>query len=101
MCTHLAFHMNVWIKLTYYLNQLSITHVCVLLFFFVSSPEHNMLKVSFCDCPKSVMHRPPSTRGHISCSVDLKIGQNICLDEISDELKFGSSRVKNLVTRSN
>ena len=24
-------------------------------------------------------------RGHISCSIDLKIGRNVCLDEISDE----------------
>ena len=27
---------------------------------------------------------------HISCSTDLKIGQNICLDEIEDNFKFGS-----------
>ena len=24
-------------------------------------------------------------RGHVSCSINLKIGQNVCLDEISDE----------------
>ena len=34
-------------------------------------------------------------RGHISCSVDLKIGQNICCDEILEEFEFRSPEVKN------
>ena len=34
-------------------------------------------------------------RGHISCSIELKIGQNVCLDEISDEHKFELAGVKN------
>ena len=29
------------------------------------------------------------SRGHISCSIDLKSSQNLNLDEISDELNFG------------
>ena len=33
------------------------------------------------------------SRGHISCSIDLKIGQNVCLDEISDEFEFQSTGV--------
>ena len=35
------------------------------------------------------------SRGHISCSIDLKIGQNIYLDKIFDEIEFGSPWVKN------
>ena len=31
----------------------------------------------------------------------MKLGQNVCLDEISDKFKNGSCRVKNLVTKSN
>ena len=34
------------------------------------------------------------SRGHISCSINLKFGQNVCLDEIPDELEFGSPGVK-------
>ena len=34
------------------------------------------------------------SRGHISCSIDLKFGENVCLGEISDEFKFGSPREK-------
>ena len=39
-------------------------------------------------------------RGHIYCSVDLKIGQNVCRDQISNEFEFGSPGVKKYVTRS-
>ena len=35
------------------------------------------------------------SRGHISCSIDLKISQNVCLDKILDEFKFRSPGVKN------
>ena len=35
-----------------------------------------------------------NSRGYISCSIDLKIGQNVCLDEILD--KFGSPEGQNL-----
>ena len=30
------------------------------------------------------------SRGHNSCLIDLKISQDVCLDEISDKCKFGS-----------
>ena len=62
-----------------------------------SSPEH-MLKVSFCGHPISVVlhqYLPCGhTRGHNFCSIDLKFGQNVCLDKISDEFEFGSLGVK-------
>ena len=35
------------------------------------------------------------SRNHISCSIDFKIGQNVCLDEISDEFGFRSHGVIN------
>ena len=38
------------------------------------------------------------SRGHIFCSIIMKRGQNVCLNEIWDELESGSCRVKNLVT---
>ena len=41
-----------------------------------------MLKVSFCGDAISRHHLPCGhSRGHISCSIDLKIGQNVRLDE--------------------
>ena len=40
------------------------------------------------------------SRGNIPCSTDLKIGQNVCLDESSNDFEFGSPWVKNLVSRS-
>ena len=50
---------------------------------FVSSPELNVLKVSFCGGPMSVVrhqHLPCGhARDHIFCSIDLKFGQNVCL----------------------
>ena len=35
-----------------------------------------------------------SSRGHISSLIILKLGQNVCLDKISDEFENGSCRVK-------
>ena len=32
---------------------------------------------------------PGHSRGHISCSIDQEIGQNVCLDETWDQLEFG------------
>ena len=37
----------------------------------------------------------PGSRGHIYSPVIMKLGQNVCLDEISDDFKNGSCRVKN------
>ena len=50
----------------------------------LSSTEHSMLKVSFCGRPKSDVRRQHlpcgHSNGHIFCSVNLKFGQNVCLD---------------------
>ena len=35
------------------------------------------------------------SRGHIFSPIIMKLGQNVCLDEISDETENGSCRVKN------
>ena len=35
------------------------------------------------------------SRGHIFSPIVMKLNQNVCLDEFSDELKNGSCRVKN------
>ena len=40
-------------------------------------------------------------KGHIFSTIIMKHDLNVCLDEISDELKNGSCWVKNQVTRSN
>ena len=71
---------------------------------FLSLPEHNVLKVSFCGHPMSVVHHQHLLcghfRGHISCSVNLEYGQNVCLGKISDKLELGSSGVINYLARS-
>ena len=62
------------------------------IYVFISSPEQNVLKVSFSGHPMLVVRRQHLPcghfRGHISCSIDLKVGQNVCLDKISDEFEF-------------
>ena len=40
------------------------------------------------------------SRGHIFSPLIMKLGQNVCLDEISYEFEIGSCWVKNRVTRS-
>ena len=40
------------------------------------------------------------SRGHIFNPMIMKLGQNVCLNEISDEFESGSCHVKNYVTRS-
>ena len=35
------------------------------------------------------------SRGHIFSLIIMKLGQNVCLDEILDEFKIGSCLVKN------
>ena len=39
------------------------------------------------------------SRGHILSWILMKLGQNVCIDEISDEFEIGSCRVKNKVIR--
>ena len=50
-------------------------------------------------CPSSVVRRPSSTcvrsRGHSFGRILMKVGQVVCLDEISDEFENGSCGVKN------
>ena len=64
-----------------------------------SSPEHKVLKLSFCGHPVSVVcrqHLPCGhSRGHIFCSMVKKFGQNVCLDKISNNFIFGSPGIKN------
>ena len=59
-----------------------------------SSPELEVLRVSYCD--PSCVHRPSCfinflpcvrSRGHIFSPTIMKLGQNVCLDEISHEFK--------------
>ena len=40
------------------------------------------------------------SRGHFFSLIIMKLGQNVCLDEISDGFENGSCWVKNYVTRS-
>ena len=82
-----------------------------LFFFFFSSPEHEVLMVSYWDSavsgvrrPSCVVRRPSSvvnflpcvrSRGHSFGRILMKVGQDVCLDEISDEFETGSCGVKN------
>ena len=71
---------------------------------FVSSPEHEVLMVSYCDRAVSGVRRASSvvnflpcvrSRGHSFGRILMKVGQDVCLDEISDEFENGSYGVKN------
>ena len=42
-----------------------------------------------------------SSRGHIFSPIIMKLGQNVCLDEISDKIENGSCRVKTRSLGSN
>ena len=65
----------------------------------VSSPVHEVRRVSYCDSAVCVVNflLDVHSRGHII----MKLGQNVCLDEVKEELENGLCRVKNLVTKSN
>ena len=70
-----------------------------------------MLMVSYCDRAVSGIRRPSSfvrrvssvlnflpcvrSRGHSFGRILMKVGQDVCLDEISDEFENGSCGVKN------
>ena len=73
-------------------------------FSFFSSPEHKVLMVSYCDRAVSGVRRASSvvnflpcvrSRGHSFGRILMKVGQDVCLDEISDEFENGSCGVKN------
>ena len=72
--------------------------------FFFSSPEHEVLMVRYCDSAVSGVRRASSvvnflpcvrSRGHSFGRILMKVGQDVCLDEISDEFENGSCGVKN------
>ena len=80
-------------------NVLSIITVTVF-----SSPEHEVLMVSYWDSAVSGVRRASSvvnflpcvrSRGHSFGRILMKVGQDVCLDEISDEFENGSCGVKN------
>ena len=69
-----------------------------------SSPEHEVLMVSYWDSAVSGVRRASSvvnflpcvrSRGHSFGRILMKVGQDVCLDEISDEFENGSCGVKN------
>ena len=64
---------------------------------FFSSPEHEVLMVSYWDSASSVVNFLPCvrSRGHSFGRVLMKVGQDVCLDEILDEIENGSCGVKN------
>ena len=71
---------------------------------FISSPEHEVLMVSYCNRAVSIVRRALSvvnflpcvrSRGHIFSPILMKLGQNVCLNKISDEFEIGSCGVKN------
>ena len=55
-------------------------------------PEHKGLRVSFCYHAVSVVNIVPCvrSRGHIFSWILIKLGRNVCLDEILDEFEIGS-----------
>ena len=73
-----------------------------------SSPENKVLfvlRLSYCDSAVSVVHGVSwvinylacvCSRCHIFSPIIMKLGQNVCLVEISDKFEIGSCRVKKL-----
>ena len=73
-------------------------------FLLFSSPEHEVLMVSYWDSAVSGVRRASSvvnflpcvrSRGHSFGRILMKVGQDVCLDEISHEFENGSCGVKN------
>ena len=65
---------------------------------------HEVLRVSYCDCAMSVVWHTSSiinflpcvcSRGHIFSPILMKLGQNVCLNQISDKSENGSCWLKN------
>ena len=67
----------------------------------IGSLEHKVLRVSYCDSAVSVVRHATSifylvyALSHIFSPIIMKLSQNICLVEISDQFKNGSCWVKN------
>ena len=78
------------------IRKMSCTRTITLQFF--SSPEPNVLMVSFCDCLLSVQRRKHlpclHTRVDISCPIFMKVDQKICPNNILDEFKQCSGWLK-------
>ena len=90
------------------LNGIQIIFVCVRLF---SSPEHEVLMVSYCGQWLSVVRRRVScivcrvscvniwclhSIDHICDPILTKLCQNVCFDNIQAKFEYGSCRVKKL-----
>ena len=46
--------------------------------------------------PGQILEKPSvRSRGHIFSQIPMKVGQDVCLDDILDKLKNGSCGVKN------
>ena len=91
----MSFIHEISLKCVYGLNNLT----CI-----YSSPEHEMLRVIYCDCDVSVVRCAASFVNFLPCinytrsissPILMKLGQNVCLDKISDDYKIESCRVKN------
>ena len=65
--------------------------------FFFCSPEHEVLRVSYCDSVVSVVRCKPlacvRSRSHIFSPIIMKLGQNVCLDKISNKFENGSLKL--------
>ena len=59
----------------------------LMLISFISSPEQEVLRVSFCDRAVFVVNFLPCarSRGHIFSPIIMKVGQDVCRDEIEFE----------------
>ena len=68
-------------------------------FFFFFMKSRTCLKMGLVG-PKTrslaqILEKPcVRSRGHIFSPIIIKLGQNLCLDQISDELEIGSCRIK-------
>ena len=93
-----TFQLNSWIQSC---DKKTVVDHCDNIF---SSPEHEVLMVSYWDSAVSGVRRASSvvnflpcvrSRGHSFGPILMKVGQDVCLDEISDEFENGSCGVKN------
>ena len=85
--------------------------LCNIVLNILSSPEYKVLSVSYCDSAVSDVPRVSyvfrhatcginflpcvRSRGHSFSTIIMKLGQNVCLDKISDNFENGSCRIKN------
>ena len=84
-----------------YQCSLMLYYTCIFLTTCFISPEHKVLRVSYCDRAAFVVRHSSSnfyafvrSRGHIFSHILMKLVQNVCLDGISDEFEPSLYRVK-------